>query len=83
MGQYLNVGKTGFFHMHKIHCSLTIFSLEVIKFEINGVLNLKKIFCIKIKMLTFIKKESQVVKKKCIELEENKKFLISETREDT
>ena len=39
MGQCLNSGQTGSFHIPKIHCSLIMLSLEAMNFEIKSVLN--------------------------------------------
>jgi hypothetical protein len=57
MGQYLNVGQTGTFHIHKTYCSLIILSLEAIKFEIKRALNITNVFYVKINMSTFIRKK--------------------------
>jgi len=57
MEEYLNAGQIGSIHFHKTHCSFIILSLEAVYFDIKSVLNITKIFYVKINMSTFCKEK--------------------------
>ena len=83
MGQYLNIGQTGSFHIPKTHCSLIILSFETMHFEIKSVLNITKMFYVTIRMPTFIKKKATGDTKKMQIIRRIKEILISEKQENT
>jgi hypothetical protein len=63
IGHYLNIGQIVSYHIPKTHCSLIMLSFEAMYFEIKSVLNIK-IFYVKIRIFTFIRKKSPMVTKK-------------------